>query len=69
MADPHNINASSHSDDEVRNRFFDLTTKAAVAQNSGEFHTAINLYLAAYEIAKNSSEEMLKNALVGVKKA
>lgn len=69
MVDNPNIGGSSFNEDEIRNRFFDLTTKAAVAQNSGDDLTSVNLYLAAYEIAKNSSEDMLKNALVGVKKA
>lgn len=69
MKDSLNINNSSSNDDEIRDRFFDLTTKAAVSQNSGEKKTAINLYLAAYELAKNSSDEMQKNALVGIKKA
>ena len=58
-----------NNEEEIRSRFFDLTTKAAVAENSGEDLSAVNLYLAAYELVKNGSDDALENALVGVKKA
>lgn len=59
----------SSSEEEARNKFLDLTTKAAIAQNSGDSLSAVNLYLAAYEQVKGFNDDALKNALLGVKKA
>lgn len=69
MPDNSDINYHSTKDDEVRNLFFELTTKASVAQNSGQELMAVNLYMAAYEVCQDKSQDLLKSALVGVKKA
>lgn len=63
------INNQANSDNEIRNRFFELTTKAAIAQDSGDELSAVNLYLAAYEIAKKGSQDIIKSSVVGVKKS
>lgn len=55
--------------DELRNQFLDFYSKASVAEHAGDKLTAVNLYLAAYELAKNVNEDALQNSLVGVKKA
>ena len=63
-----NLN-KNYIDNDIRSKFFDLTSKAAVAENTGEELAAVNLYLAAYELVKNGSHDAVQNALVGVKKA
>lgn len=69
MDDNSNINYSSSSDYEIRNRFFELTTKATIAENSGQLMAAVNLYLAAYEISQQAQDDIKASALIGVKKA
>lgn len=55
--------------DELRSQFLDVYSKASVAEHAGDKLTAVNLYLAAYELAKNVNDDALQNSLVGVKKA
>ena len=63
-----NINSSSNSDDEISKKFYELSKQATLAESNGDYLSAVNLYLAAYEAAKNS-EDLLKDAVEGIKKA
>lgn len=69
MPDNSDINYHSSKDDEARNLFFELTTKASVAENSGQELMAVNLYIAAYEVCAEKSDDLLNSAIVGIKKA
>ena len=64
-----NINKSSSSDDDLSKKFFDLSKKATLAERDGNYISAVNLYLAAYESVKNSGDDMVKVGIEGVKKA
>lgn len=63
-----NINSSSNSNDEISKKFYELSKQATFAESNGDYLSAVNLYLAAYEAAKNS-EDLLKDAVEGIKKA
>ncbi len=63
-----NINSSSNSNDEISKKFYELSKQATLAESNGDYLSAVNLYLAAYEAAKNS-EDLLKDAVEGIKKA
>lgn len=64
-----NINKSSNSDDDLSKKFFDLSKKATLAESDGNYLSAVNLYLAAYESVKDAGEDMVKVGVEGVKKA
>lgn len=63
-----NINHSSNSNDDVSKKFYELSKQATLAESNGDHLSAVNLYMAAYEVAKNS-EEIVKDAVEGIKKA
>lgn len=64
-----NINKPSNSDDDLSKKFFDLSKKATLAERDGDYLSAVNLYLAAYECVKNGGDDMVKVGVEGVKKA
>lgn len=49
--------------------FYNLVVNATVAEASHDLHKSINLYLAAYQIAKDTTKESLDIAVLGLKNA
>ena len=58
-----------NSNDNISKKFFDLSKKATLAESEGDYLSAVNLYLAAYESVKNAGDDMVKVGVEGVKKA
>ena len=58
-----------NSNDDISKKFFDLSKKATLAESDGDYLSAVNLYLAAYESVKNAGDDMVKVGVEGVKKA
>lgn len=57
------------SEEDISKKFFDLSKKATLAESNGDYLSAVNLYLAAYESVKNAGNDMVKVGVEGVKKA
>lgn len=58
-----------NANDNISKKFFDLSKKATLAESEGDYLSAVNLYLAAYESVKNAGDDMVKVGVEGVKKA
>lgn len=66
------IEAASNEDYGPEKRyatFYNIITKATIAEMQGELMASVNLYLAAYDIAKSMDEETISNALLGLQNA
>ncbi|MDO5329477.1 MAG: hypothetical protein Q4E88_05220 [Coriobacteriia bacterium] len=49
--------------------FFNLITKATIAEMQGELMSSVYLYLAAYETGKSMDDETIANAILGLQNA